>query len=43
MKIGGKGGSNTKTGLVFEGKSDLTTFLSAQKNYKLKEDNRPLR
>ncbi|MCO5278863.1 MAG: hypothetical protein M9911_12815 [Saprospiraceae bacterium] len=39
MKIGGKGGSNTKTGLVFEGKTDLTTFLSGQKNYKVIEDN----
>ncbi len=39
MKIGGKGGGNTKTGLVFEGKTDLTTFLSVQKNYKVKEDN----
>lgn len=37
MKIGGKGGGNTKTGLVFEGKTDLTTFLSGQKNYKVKE------
>lgn len=39
MKIGGKGGGNTKTGLVFEGKTDLTTFLSCQKNYKVKEGN----
>lgn len=39
MKIGGKGGGNTKTGLVFEGKTDLTTFLSGQKNYKVKEGN----
>lgn len=39
MKIGGKGGGNTKTGLVFEGKTDLTTFLSGQKNYKVKESN----
>lgn len=39
MKIGGKGGGNTKTGLVFEGKTDLTTFLSSQKNYKVNKDN----
>ncbi len=38
MKIGGKGGGNTKTGLVFEGKTDLTTFLSGQKNYEVQED-----
>lgn len=38
MKIGGKGGGNTKTGLVFEGKTDLTTYLSSQKNYKVEED-----
>ncbi len=37
MKIGGKGGANTKTGLVFEGKTDLTTFLSSQKNYEVKD------
>ena len=29
----GKGGGNTKTGLVFEGKTDLATFLSAQNGY----------
>ena len=39
MKIGGKGGGNTRTGLVFEGKTDLTTFLSRQINYKVKESN----
>lgn len=39
MKIGGKGGANTKTGLVFEGKTDLTTFLSNQKDYNVKDDN----
>ncbi len=31
----GKGGGNTKTGLVFEGKTDLTTFLSNQNGYKV--------
>ena len=29
----GKGGGNTKTGLIFEGKTDLGTFLSKQKGY----------
>ena len=32
----GKGGGNTKTGLVFEGKVDFLTFLSKQKNYSIK-------
>lgn len=31
----GKGGSNTKTGIVFEGKTDLATFLNRQKGYKV--------
>ena len=26
----GKGGGNTKTGLIFEGKTDLATFLNVQ-------------
>lgn len=29
----GKGGGNTRTGLVFEGKTDLSTFLSQQPHY----------
>lgn len=29
----GKGGGNTKTGLIFEGKTDLATFLDKQKGY----------
>ncbi|MCM1546098.1 MAG: hypothetical protein NC033_03575 [Clostridiales bacterium] len=29
----GKGGGNTRTGLVFEGKVDLSTFLSQQPHY----------
>ena len=29
----GKGGGNTKTGLVFEGKTDLSTFLAKQNGY----------
>ena len=31
----GKGGGNTKTGLVFEGKTDLTTFLNNQDGYRV--------
>ena len=27
MKTGGIGGANTKTGLIYEGKVDLRTFL----------------
>ncbi len=33
MIKGGKGGGNTRTGLVFEGKTDLATFLSSQEGY----------
>jgi hypothetical protein len=33
MKLLGIGGANTKTGLVFEGKTDLATFLKAQAGY----------
>jgi len=29
----GKGGGNTRTGLVFEGKTDLSTFLAQQPHY----------
>lgn len=35
---GGIGGANTKTGLAFEGKVDLITFLTKQKGYS-SEDN----
>lgn len=35
----GKGGANTKTGLVFEGKTDLATFLSKQKGYIVVDEN----
>lgn len=35
MKHQGTGGANTKTGLVFEGKTDLATFLSSQKDYQV--------
>lgn len=33
----GKGGGNTRTGLVFEGKTDLATFLNNQPHYAVKE------
>jgi hypothetical protein len=33
MKENGIGGANTKTGLVFEGMTDLATFLGKQKHY----------
>lgn len=35
MITGGKGGSNTLTGLIFEGKVDLNTFLNQQPGYKV--------
>ena len=38
MKENGIGGANTKTGLEFEGKVDLATFLSNQKGYRVKGD-----
>lgn len=31
----GKGGGNTRTGLVFEGKTDLATFLGGQPHYSM--------
>lgn len=39
MKKGGIGGANTKTGLTFEGKTDLATFLNNQKSYKVEGNN----
>jgi hypothetical protein len=39
MKAYGLGGANTKTGLVFEGKTDLSIFLNKQKGYKVKDEN----
>lgn len=38
MILNGKGGANTKTGLVFEGKTDLATFLNEQKGYCVKNN-----
>lgn len=37
MIRGGIGGANTKTGLEFEGKVDLSTFLNNQKGYAVKK------
>ncbi|MBR6749555.1 MAG: hypothetical protein IKM10_03560, partial [Bacteroidaceae bacterium] len=37
MIRGGVGGGNTKTGLIYEAKVDLTTFLNAQKGYVVKD------
>lgn len=34
----GKGGGNTKTGLIFEGKTDLATFLNGQPGYRVNDD-----
>ena len=39
MKAEGKGGANTLTGLVFEGKTDLSVFLNKQKGYKVTDGN----
>lgn len=36
MVKGGKGGGNTRTGLLFEGKTDLVQFLSLQPGYDVK-------
>lgn len=39
MIFGGKGGGNTKTGLVFEGTTDLSEFLNSQNGYKVEGGN----
>lgn len=39
MIFGGKGGGNTKTGLVFEGTTDLSEFLNSQQGYKVENGN----
>lgn len=39
MIFQGKGGANTKTGLVFEGKTELSEFLNFQKGYKVVDNN----
>ena len=38
MVKNGKGGGNTKTGLIFEGKTDLSTFITKKKGYKVIDD-----
>ena len=38
MIKGGKGGGNTKTGLHFEGKTDLINFLNTQPGYTVKDN-----
>lgn len=40
MIKGGTGGGNTITGLIFEGKTDLATFLSKQKGYFVDKEKR---
>ena len=35
----GLGGVHTRTGLVFEGKTDLATFLNSQQSYKVNNQN----
>lgn len=37
MKAGGKGGANTRTGLIYEDKVDLATFIAKQKKYTVKD------
>ncbi len=39
MKEGGTGGRNTITGLIFEGKVDLSTFINQQKDYTVTEND----
>lgn len=38
MRKGGIGGGNTITGLIYEGKVDLSTFLNKQKDYKVHKE-----
>jgi len=37
MVKGGQGGGNTKTGLLFEGKTDLISFLDSQEGYAVRD------
>lgn len=39
MIFQGKGGANTNSGLAFEGKTELSEFLNAQKGYKVENGN----
>lgn len=36
MITGGTGGANTLTGLIYEGKVDLKTFLNQQQGYRVR-------
>lgn len=38
MIKGGVGGGNTRTGLIFEGKTDLATFIAKQPRYSVDEN-----
>jgi hypothetical protein len=38
MIFNGKGGGNTRTGLAFEGKTDLAAFLGAKTGYAIEND-----
>jgi len=40
MKENGVGGANTKTGLVFEGTTDLATFLNKQTGYSVQDSGK---
>jgi len=40
MKKGGIGGANTQTGLVFEGKTDIPTFIAKQPGYTVIENDK---
>lgn len=39
MIEGGSGGANTATGLAFEGKTDLATFLQGYRGYSVSDGN----
>jgi hypothetical protein len=39
MIFHGAGGTNTKTGLAFEGKTDLSQFLNTQRDYRVEKGN----
>lgn len=39
MITGGTGGANTLTGLIYEGRVDLKTFLNQQNGYRVKGNN----
>lgn len=43
MKKGGTGGGNTITGLIYEGKVDLPTYLAQQKGYSVEDVTKKVR